>query len=389
MLAALGDAIDNLDLGLDGDALAEAIALRSRLDAAIAAAVGEFDHTQAYLGEPAVTMTLWLRKRAGLTAGAAARLTHTGRRLHQLPALAEAWRSGALTQGQIDAILANVPDRVAERFAEHQHALIAALAPLTVTQTVTAMRHWRTYAEAELDHDPQAEPHRELYASRTLEGHRELRGHLDVEGGDLLATALDLADTDTDTDPADRRSAPTRRADALVEICRFFLTHRDHPPASRHRPHLNVILDTRSGHATTLDGVPVPGDVVDRLACDAHLRRVSTDGTVILDYGRSMRTAPAPLWNAIVLRDRHCRFPDCDAPPRHCQAHHIPDWDHHGTTSLHTMVLACTRHHKQAHQPGWHLTLLPDGELHITTPDGTTRTTRPPGPHTPNLWDQD
>lgn len=383
MAPALAEAIDNLDIGLDGDALATAIAQRSRLDAAIAAAVGAFDQAQAYLAEPAVSMTLWLRMRGELTAGAAARLTHVGRRLQKLPALADAWRSGALGPGQVDAILANLTDRIIDRFAEQQGDLVAALVPLTVVQTITAMRYWRVRAEAELEDTDQGEPDRELYASRTLDGRRELRGHLDVEGGEILATALALAD-DEDRD----RAVPARRADALVEICRFFLTHRDHPPASRHLPHLNLVVDTRAGAASTVDGVPVPDDVVSRLACDALLRRVTTDGTTILDYGRSTRTAPPPLWNAIVVRDRHCRFAGCDMAPQYCQAHHVIEWDDGGITAIDNLCLLCTRHHTEVHKKGsaWRLKLLPDGELHITAPDGTTRVTRPPGPHLPGLW---
>jgi hypothetical protein len=383
MLQALGDAIDNLDIGVDLDTLAEAIRLRSRLDAVIATAVGAIDNAQAYVADHAVTMPMWLRAYGGLTGGAAARLTHLGRRVHQLPALGEAWRTGALRPGQVDAVVANVTDRVVDRFAEQQHDLVAALVPLEVHATVTAMRFWRAYAEAELDPDPAGESDRELYASRTLDGRRDLRGHLDVEGGEILATALQLADND---DPA--RPVPARRADALIDICRFFLTYRDHPASSRHVPHLNLIVDTRDGHATTIDATPVPDEVVSRLACDSLLRRVTTDGSAVLHYGRSTRTAPPPLWNAVVVRDRHCRFPDCDMAPQYCQAHHVIEWDHGGITAIDNLCLLCTRHHAAVHKKGsgWRLKLLPDGELHITAPDGTTRTTRPPGPHLPTLW---
>ena len=41
-------------------------------------------------------------------------------------------------------------------------------------------------------------------------------------------------------------------------------------------------------------------------------------------------------------------------------------------------MLACSRHHNGWHGPGWHLKLLPDGDLHLTAPDGRFFITRPP-----------
>lgn len=382
MFGGLAEEIENLEIPLDGDALCAVLALRSRLDEAIAAAVGEFDHAGMWSLDHANSMTAWLRTQAGLTTRSAARLSHTGRRLRQLPGLADAWRTGTLTAGQVDAILANVSDRTVERFAQQHHELVAALAPLSVTETITAMRYWRAHAEADLEPEPAAEPDRSLFSSRSLDGRRDLWGHLDTEGGDVVATALDIAEHATDRGATDRaRVASARRADALVEVCRFFLDHHQHPPASRHRPHLNLIIDTRVGQACTIDGVPVPNHTAERLACDSLLHRVHTNGSVILDFGRAVRTAPPALWNALVLRDRHCRFPGCDAPPAFCQGHHTPAWDDGGTTSIDTMALMCTHHHTLVHQPGWHCKLLPDGELHLIAPNGTIHTSRPPGPH--------
>jgi hypothetical protein len=62
-----------------------------------------------------------------------------------------------------------------------------------------------------------------------------------------------------------------------------------------------------------------------RLFCDAGIHRVITDGrSSILDYGTTTRTVPANLFNALVIRDRHCRFPGCDRPPEWTETHH-PD----------------------------------------------------------------
>jgi hypothetical protein len=40
--------------------------------------------------------------------------------------------------------------------------------------------------------------------------------------------------------------------------------------------------------------------------------------------------------------------------------------------------MMCPHHHHLVHTAGWHVEMEPDGTLHITGPDGTVRTTRPP-----------
>ncbi len=49
------------------------------------------------------------------------------------------------------------------------------------------------------------------------------------------------------------------------------------------------------------------------------------DGAV-LDYGRATKTPSPDLYNAVVVRDQHCRWPGCDRPPSWCHAHHVKWW---------------------------------------------------------------
>ena len=72
-----------------------------------------------------------------------------------------------------------------------------------------------------------------------------------------------------------------------------------------------------------------------RLACDATITTVTTGALgQVLDVGRRTRTVTAPLWAALVVRDRHCAFPGCDTPTSRCDAHHIRLWADGGPTTL-------------------------------------------------------
>ena len=89
------------------------------------------------------------------------------------------------------------------------------------------------------------------------------------------------------------------------------------------------------------------------------------------------RTVPRGLFNALVLRDQHCRYPGCDRPPDWCDAHHIHHYANGGPTTLDNLTLLCTRHHHHCHQPGWQLHFDPDNTLTVITPSGRTFTSRP------------
>jgi hypothetical protein len=309
-------------------------------------------------------------------------LTRTARRLRRLPVTAAAWAEGGLTAGQVQAVVANVDDARVELFAGHEAGVVPALVGLSVSDTATAMRHWAAYADSLLDAPAPEEPARALFLSRTLDGRRELSGHLDEEGGEIVSTAVRLAQS-ADVEGEPTRTPARRRADGLVDVCRWFLDHQHHRTGGRHRPHLNVIVDLDvlegRGQGHLLDGTLLRPSDVERLLCDAGVHRLVTTGrSTVLDYGTTTRTIPAPLWAALVTRDRHCRFPGCDRPPDWCEGHHLQFVSDGGPTRLDNLALFCARHHHLCHRDGWQAKLLPDATLEVTTPDGRVMSSRPP-----------
>ncbi|SSC24907.1 HNH nuclease [Klenkia terrae] len=95
-------------------------------------------------------------------------------------------------------------------------------------------------------------------------------------------------------------------------------------------------------------------------------------------------TPTAAQYRYLRARDRHCRFPGCRQVARACDADHVIPYDHHdpergGPTCVSNLAMLCRRHHRlKTHALGWRFAIDPDGTLHVTTPGGTTRTTRPP-----------
>ncbi len=382
MLKDLAVAIEDLEVPADRDSLIEAIALRDRLDARITDAVGCFEADGWWAVDASASMTAWLRANALMTRRSAQRLRSLAKRLRGLPVCSRAYAQGTLSGGQIEAIVALLDDEVAEIFAAHEAELVPYLMPLTVAGVSQAMAAWLVRARPEPS-EPK-EPERSLHLSRTLEDRWALDGALDSEGGAVVAAALRLATPDRADVAANPAANPaTRRADALVDACRFFLDHQRSRAGGRHRPHVNVVIEIedllggRGGRV--LDGPGLDGPTMSRLFCDSAVHRVVMAGrSAVLDYGRTTRTIPAPLWSALVIRDEHCRFPGCDRPSVWCEGHHVVWVTHGGTTELANLVLVCSRHHHVLHQPGWHAKLLPDATLEVTGPEGLVRSTSPP-----------
>ncbi len=91
-----------------------------------------------------------------------------------------------------------------------------------------------------------------------------------------------------------------------------------------------------------------------------------------LDIGFS-KTIPPGIRNAVILRDRRCRWPGgCNQPAAACEVHHVKHIAHGGPTSLTNCVLLCSYHHQIViHRWGWTLVLNRDGTTTAWNPDRT------------------
>lgn len=77
-------------------------------------------------------------------------------------------------------------------------------------------------------------------------------------------------------------------------------------------------------------------------------------------------------------RDRHCRMPYCGQRSGWADHDHVIAHSHGGETACTNLCCLCRTHHRlKTHFRGWAFAMDPDGTLHVTTPSGVTRSTRP------------
>jgi hypothetical protein len=284
----------------------------------------------------------------------------------------------------------------------------ADLSPVAFANVATALDAWTD------DPDPRDGPYQRTLSERRADAlddlaRNGLHAHdddldLDPEFEDI--TAEDTFDGFCPTDTLDEQldHAHTHDADeeevdedplaALRRRLRRAEQHRRRRARRRTRARsgvcVNVHVDLR-----TLVGLREIGDLDDlvlrgegwnlttqaaeQLACDASWVATLLDGPGhVLDANDAAEQWSPKQRRTIAARDRHCVFPSCTRPPRHCDIHHLEPRSRGGPTRTSNGALLCRFHHRLLHH-GWHLTHH-DGSWVATDPHGTRWTGRPRAP---------
>jgi hypothetical protein len=184
-----------------------------------------------------------------------------------------------------------------------------------------------------------------------------------------------------------------------MQIVQTAADHRLLSVVGGERPHLHVVVDPRGAAGPTAVG-SVPGRLghtgdnptllhpagVARIACDAQLTPLLLDPHgIVTDLGRARRLFSPQQRRLLAARDGGCRFPGCDRPPAHTDAHHVQPWLDGGPTDAGNALLLCRYHHRQVHEGGWRIT-IPDttrgthGPVVFRGPRAQQLTSHPRGP---------
>ncbi|HYM50236.1 MAG TPA: DUF222 domain-containing protein [Candidatus Limnocylindrales bacterium] len=337
-----------------------------------------FSATNEDQNQGSTTPIDWIRHHCRMSGGAAADRVAVGEALPRLDESARAVEAGEI--GFAHLLVMARTHRVfldsgsADEFDETE--LLAQAREISVGRLWRVCQHLRHAVDqkAIIDAERRAAEARYLRLTTKDDGSLIVTGWFDAIGGAAVRTALEPLARKAGAD--DDRGREHRYADALIELSTFALETGQVPDQASNRPHLMVTtsLETLRGlkgaPAAELDrAAPISSEAVQRLACDATIRRVLLDShSLVTDVGRARRVVSPATRAALNARDRTCQWPGCERPQSWSAAHHLLHWTQGGATDLGNLILLCHRHHQMVHEGGWQV---------VRTEDGVIRTIRP------------
>ena len=359
--------------------------------------LAEIERRRLYERDGHLSAAAWFANRCKVAWGTAREQVRIARSLEDMPVARDALARGDLSMSGLRVLVnAREADHEAFRCSEEQLVEAARIHSTNDLQRVAA--YWRQAVEREhaIEGEEKLREQRRLHASVSLLGMVRVDGNLDPETGETLLTALGaVMDADARNGSEDDRTPAQRRADALGEVCRQWLDGAHRPTVAGERPHVTVTVGAdalgRGVGPVAFDGAgplarseldhvgPVSSETTRRLACDASVMRVVMSGrSEPLDVGRRTSVVPPAMRRAVIVRDRHCRFPGCDRPHTWCDAHHVVHWADGGSTALDNLLLLCRRHHRKVHERGGFRLEIRDGRAAFSRPDGSLLLNRAP-----------
>ena len=354
------------------DSVAASIAALAKLQAVMLTQLGQAEQRGSTDVRHGVRTSSWLTH--GLHSHSLERARDLVRQARatreRFPQTAEAMRAGRISVEQGEAVVSTLVKLPAELDATTLAEAEQTILGFTESHNPTDLRRLGYHlvdvvapeiGEAETAKalerlEARAQEKRSLYFWDDVNGGVGMSGILpSVPGAKLrdVVAAITARPRPSGEDPnGDDRSATQKRADALAEMIDGYLKTAEAPIFGGDHVRVAVTVDYDTlcgalGHATLADGSPISAGEARRLACDAGILPVVLAGASMpLDVGRQRRLFSQELRQALVLRDRGCCFPGCEAPPSACEGHHIQPWWDNGPTALHNGALVCPYHHR-------------------------------------------
>ena len=341
-----------------------------------------------------------LRDQAGKTKHQARRSLGTAEVLDEMPELRAAVDSGEVALANAER-LADAAQRTAPETVDSASDLLEMAKDLPPEQFAREASAWAQRHQSDHGHGDWLEKRRRRYLKtwKQQDGMVRLDGLLDPEVGTricnrLQGTAEELRRQDQKTARAnsqgsagpggsgggeETRSWDQLRADALDLLTSDDAEGSKTGGGSGGRPKAEIIAvadigvltgENPAGRCEIPGAGPVPPEVLQRIACDAHLTGVIFADGKPLYHGATIRTATAAQWRMLIARDGGCV--GCGTDPSQCQAHHIVPYARLQRTDIDNLVLVCWRCHHNIHDHHWRVT------HHNGKP-----ALQPPDPHAP------
>ncbi len=368
------------------------------LELCFATRAATFASTDEYDAQGSVTPIDWIRHHCKMSGNAAARAVAAGEQVSRLPASVSALDAGQIGFAHF-TLLAGVARAVGAGTRAGRSDSDTGVASFDETSLLELARdhsvgrfardcdharHVHDAAAALEDHVTAAERNRCEFMP-CEGGFMAMRGFFDPIAAATIKTAvLPLSRA---TGAGDDRPLPRRLADALVEVAGHALDLGAIPTTGGATTHLQLTASVET--VMGLEGAPggdlefagaVPAATVQRLACDARVRRILLGpNSAVIDVGRTLRLPSPAARAALRVRAGGCQWPRCDRPVAFTNAHHLVHWGHGGGTDVENLILLCYRHHWMIHEGGWQLAVVEQGRLLAIPPSQNHRSwTRAP-----------
>ena len=317
----------------------------------------ELDRRQAWRDDGMPSFAVWVATTCKTSERTARETQRIARALEELPAIAEAYGTGELSEDQLAAVTRFATPEDDARWASEAPGWSAAQLALHARRAKQ-----RTVKDAVDAH-----------------GERFVKWHHDDDGpvgrlwatlpSDQLATVIKAlerraAEAGVDPETGEREPFAARCADALADICGASIGADADPDRATIVVHVDADVlasDEADGRCHLEHGSSLASATVRRLCCDARMQLVfdGRDGKPV-GVGRTQRTVPPWLARLVRERDGGCR---CCGRRYRTHIHHIDEWEDGGPTDLDNVCELCVACHWRVHEGGWTIEGHPDKTL--------------------------
>lgn len=348
------------------------------LQALQALMLGEIDARGLSRADGSTSTAVWMRERHRVSNKTAAASAGLAAALARLPHLAQALSDGAVNAEQAQVIAKAIDDLPADTPIAIKEEAEQLLIDLAQTHGPQALRTLGAHILHRIDpgaaerRDADALERAERRAAQTRGltltpdalGRVRLLGWLSSEDAAYITAAIEPLCKPAG--PDDSRTPTQRRADGLVDVCKFALATEELPEKGGDSAKVVFTMDFEQfrahlGTGMLDNGESVTAQTMRRIACNAGIVPALLGGhSVPIDLGQERRLYTGAARRALVLRDGGCAFPGCDRPPKWCEGHHRIPWHLGGRTDLDNGVLLCGYHHRLIHEGDWEIRLGAD-----------------------------
>ena len=368
------------------------------------------ERSGAHLADGHVSAKVMVRHHAHLSNPEAVRRERVARMLRELPAFTEVYGAGLVSTDHIRRLsLVWANRRVRDQVAVCEEWFLDAARTLEYPEFHELCQEW----EHRVDQDGAAPSERrwrrrDVKAVQDFNGLWDLRGRMmSLDGAEFAEILRRLSDAerlaDIEAAKAEHgdewrdhlpRTIPQLRYDAFMKLIRRGAGSA--PGTTEGRIDVDVVIDDTTFEAglrqlvgaepepidpiealdhnrfsRTSDGVFVrPEEIVAR-ALVLHVRRVVINSAgVVIDMGRRTTLFTGSAREAALLQAISCYWKACWIPASSCEVDHLEPRREGGRTNPGNGAPGCG-HHNRWKEKGYHAWRDPNGQWHITRPDGT------------------